>query len=240
MPPSSRGLHIGVFGPGKNAFRAREKYLIVMVLFTFCCVCFIAFFSLPDKGAPSGEAQEPMNKVYRVYKGIQDVGRDLILPAPPINDPDSADGSFGVNPNQHHGVMDKPDPHKIEDKAKLLAQIELDKQIEEIRKRQQQQVLPKPNFDLGDKAAKQEAASKSSSPSSAIAESPKKVSKSESGTPGIPVVQGGEDPTVKDKRDTVKSVRCSFIIKIFSILAVNCTYSQCHEPCIGHGTHKLD
>ncbi len=42
-----------------------------MVLFTFGCVCFGAIFFLPDKGPPSGEVQEPMNKVYRVYKGIQ-------------------------------------------------------------------------------------------------------------------------------------------------------------------------
>jgi hypothetical protein len=61
----------------------------LLVLFTFCCVCFIAFFSLPDKG----ETREPMNKVYRVYKGIQDVGRDLILPAPPIGDNEFGDGS---------------------------------------------------------------------------------------------------------------------------------------------------
>ncbi len=134
MPPTSRGIHIGnVFGPGKNAFRAREKYLILMVLVTFGCVCFGAIFFLPDKGLPAGaatgEQQEPMNKVYRVYKGIQDVGRDLILPAPPIHDPESEDGDSALNPNLRHGVLDRPDPHKIEDKAKLLAQIELDNQV---------------------------------------------------------------------------------------------------------------
>ena len=81
MPPTSRGIIGNVFGPGKNAFRAREKYLILMVLVTFGFVCFGAIFFLPDKGLPTGavdESQEPMNKVYRVYKGIQDVGRDLV------------------------------------------------------------------------------------------------------------------------------------------------------------------
>ena len=216
MPPSSRGIHVSsVFGPGKNAFRSREKYLIVMVLFTFCCVCFIAFFSLPDKGSPvSGEGREPMNKVYRVYKGIQDVGRDLILPAPPIDDPEASDGGQGLNPNNnHHGVLDKPDPHKVEDKAKLLAQVELDKQIDEIRKRQQQQVLPKPNLDLGDDKSKQESSSKSSSSASsaAVVNPPKKVVKPAS---GVPLVQGGEDPAVRDKRDTVKAVS----VQLFSHL----------------------
>jgi hypothetical protein len=130
MPPTSRGIQIGnVFGPGKNAFRAREKYLILMVLVTFGCVCFGAIFFLPDKGLSEGAQEVPMNKVYKVYKGIQDVGRDLILPAPPIHDPESEDGDSALNPNLRHGVLDRPDPHKIEDKAKLMAQIELDNQV---------------------------------------------------------------------------------------------------------------
>jgi hypothetical protein len=70
-----------------------------------------------------------MNKVYRVYKGIQDVGRDLILPAPPILDPEAGDAEAVLNPNLRHGVLDRPDPHKVEDKAKLLAQIEMDQQV---------------------------------------------------------------------------------------------------------------
>ena len=40
------------------------------------------------------------------------------------------DGDSGLNPNIRHGVLDRPDPHKVEDKAKLLAQIELDNQVD--------------------------------------------------------------------------------------------------------------
>lgn len=122
MPPTSRGL----FGPGKNAFRAREKYLILMVLATFAFICFGAIFFLPEK---SSKELSSHNKVYRVYKGIQDVGRDLILPPPPPFD-DAVDGvEINVKLNFHHGVIDKPDPHKVEDKAKLLAQVELDREV---------------------------------------------------------------------------------------------------------------
>jgi len=121
MPPTSRGL----LGPGKNAFRSREKYLILMVLATFAFICFGAIFFLPEK---SSKELSAVNKVYRVYKGIQDVGRDLILPPPPLFD-DSDGLELNVKQNFHHGVIDKPDPHKVEDKAKLLAQVELDREV---------------------------------------------------------------------------------------------------------------
>jgi hypothetical protein len=102
------------------------------------------------------------------------------------------------------------DPHKVEDRAKLLAQIELDNQIDEIRKRQQQQVLPKPNLDPEKPKLDPEVVKSSSSSSAApvVVVSPvKKSEKSSSGQLKSPVLQGGEDPTVKDKRDTVRAVR---------------------------------
>jgi len=122
MPPTSRG----VFGSGRNAFRTREKYLILLVLATFGFFCFGAIFFLPDKGSLGAGEEVPSNKVYRVYKGIQEAGRDLILPLPPLNEPQN-DGLSRAN--FHHGVIDRPDPHKVEDKAKLLAQVELDAQV---------------------------------------------------------------------------------------------------------------
>ena len=64
-------------------------------------------------------SSQNMNRVYRVYKGLQDAGRDILLPAPPLESGDD----LGQVPNHHHGVIDKPDPHKVEDRAKLLAQI---------------------------------------------------------------------------------------------------------------------
>jgi len=121
MPPTSRG----VFGSGRNAFRTREKYLILLVLTTFGFFCFGAIFFLPDKGTLAAGDEVSMNKVYRVYKGIQEAGRDFMLPPPPIVDPQSD----GANLNFHHGVIDRPDPHRLQDKAKLLAQVELDAQV---------------------------------------------------------------------------------------------------------------
>ncbi len=45
-----------------------------------------------------------------------------------------------------HGVIDRPDPHRVDDKARLQAQIEMDHEIQELRNRQQKQVLDKPNM----------------------------------------------------------------------------------------------
>ena len=51
-----------------------------------------------------------MNRVYQVYKGLQDAGRDILLPAPPLA---SFDGQEkGHIPNHGHGQIDRPDPHK--------------------------------------------------------------------------------------------------------------------------------
>lgn len=89
---------------------------------------------------------------------------------------------------------------------RLLAQIEMDMEINDIKKRQQQQVLQKPNL------------SKSSSPSSKGPKSPiegehKAVSHKTNGSGAVaggPKVQLGEDPDpeVRKKRDKVYSV-CS-------------------------------
>ena len=85
-------------------------------------------------------------------------------------------------------------------------------QIDEIRKRQQQQVLPKPNLDLVEKQESENKSEikKSSSVSSIQVNPVKKPEKPvSSGQLKDPVLQGGEDSTVKDKRDTVKAVRTS-------------------------------
>ena len=65
-----------------------------------------------------------------------------------------------------HNVLDRPDPHKVDDKARLLAQIEMDEEIERLRKKKREelnkQVLPKPN-NLQPQVDKKAAASPSSS-----------------------------------------------------------------------------
>ena len=59
MPPSSRGgmgLMSSLMGPKSAAsFRPKEKYLIFLVLATFCFVCFGAIFFLPNTDSKSGE-----------------------------------------------------------------------------------------------------------------------------------------------------------------------------------------
>ena len=56
MPPNSRGgLISALMGPKSAAsFRPREKYLIILVLATFCFVCFGAIFFLPTTDSKSG------------------------------------------------------------------------------------------------------------------------------------------------------------------------------------------
>ena len=40
-----------------------------------------------------------------------------------------------------HGVIDKPDPHRAEEVEHLKSRVDLDNEIEEIKKRQEQQVM---------------------------------------------------------------------------------------------------
>ena len=211
MPPNSRGLGShGYYGMGGNpvlaisGFRPKEKYLIFLVLITFLFVCFSAVFFLPDKLVD--EKGGHGNRVYRVYKGLQDAGRDFILPAPPVataipigkvgtgKDPESV---LELNPNVRHGEHGMLDKHKTEDKSRLLAQIELDEQIKILRQKQQQQVLPKPNI------------IKANSPANNI--QPQKMPSIEKETMSkydnaVPLIINGEDHDVADKRDHVEGV----------------------------------
>ena len=223
MPPNSRGLgSYGYSSMGSNpvltisGFRPKEKYLIFLVLATFLFVCFAAVFFLPDKRIDDKGINA--NKVYRVYKGLQDAGRDFILPAPPLatvipsgragtgKDPESV---IELNPNVRlgeHGVVDK---HKIEDKSRLLAQIELDEKINELRRKQQQQVLPKPNI-IKPNIPSSENSYKGGLNAQVIGTNKKNPIKNkqliDEANLITPLIIGGEDPSVADKRDHVKGV----------------------------------
>ena len=213
MPPNSRGLGShGYYGIGGNpvlaisGFRPKEKYLIFLVLATFLFVCFAAVFFLPDKLVDDKRGNG--NKVYRVYKGLQDAGRDFILPAPPVatvvpigkigtgNDPESV---LELNPNVRHGEHGSVDKHKIEDRSRLLAQIELDEQIKVLRQKQQQQVLPKPNIIKPNSPANTNPLQEDNKPQK-VDEFIEPLDNT------APLVIGGEDPTVVDKRNHVKGV----------------------------------
>ena len=179
--------------------RTREKQLFILALGTISFLCFGSIWFLPEKPGPGG-------KVKVVRDKLQEQVENLILPPPP----EDVGGDVNINPNIRHGVIDKPDPHRLEEKAQLDAQIELDEEIKRIRKNQEQQVLAKPNFDK----EKENKKSSSSAPEAALdnkfakpANKPdEEVAKSNNMEPKI---QGGEDKdaSARERRDHVKGVR---------------------------------
>jgi len=185
MPPNSRGM-----------CRTREKQLFILALGTICFLCFGSIWFLPEKQGPGG-------KVKVVREKLQQQVENLILPPPP----EDLQGDININPNIRHGVIDKPDPHRAEEKAQLDAQIELDEEIKRIRKNQEQQVLAKPNFDKQKEGVK----SSSSSPEALDKKFAKPDKKSDSDVQtnnDAPKIQGGEDSdaTAKQRRDHVKQM----------------------------------
>ncbi|XP_059082590.1 mannosyl-oligosaccharide alpha-1,2-mannosidase IA-like [Tigriopus californicus] len=169
---------------GRGFFRPREKSLILLVMVTFACVCFGAIFFLPEKSALGLGAMDDLheNRVYRVYQELKNAGQDFIIPAPPRLDPAE------LNPNLRHGVIDRPDPHQAQDKARLLAQIEMDLEIKELRQKAAgQRVLDKPQLDLAQRSSSASPAHPPVPPVASI------------------VIQGGSDadPDVQKRRETV-------------------------------------
>ena len=59
--------------------RPKERVLVLLILGTFGFVSFATIWYLPDKQMNGANA----NKVYNVYKKMEEAGRDLILPPPP-------------------------------------------------------------------------------------------------------------------------------------------------------------
>lgn len=197
-----------VMGPKSAAsFRPKEKYLIFLVLATFGFVCFGAIFFLPTEKTGSDSPEQPnMNRVYRVYKQLHEDVQDILLPAPPLNN-DKNDAAPQINPhlNHHGGVLDRPDPHKIADRAQLLANIEMDSQLEELRRKQidqqNKQVIPKPVIkDNNIPAQVDKVGQKASSSELAPIEAPRGHNE--------PKITGGQDPNpdVRKKRDHVKEM----------------------------------
>ena len=156
-----------------------------------------------------------MNRVYQVYKGLQDAGRDILLPAPPLASFDGQEG--GHVPNHGHGQIDRPDPHKVEDRIKLLANIEMDEDLIRLRekqiKEQQKQVLPKPNIDNNNAIKDHEKIKikEGGMSSSEVVPADDEINKVQ-GDLDKPRIQGGQDHNsqAQKRRDTVKGVRSIF------------------------------
>ena len=112
--------------------RSKERVLLGFVCFGLVVACFGTVFFLPE--LRTGFALPSINSVYNVYKNVQKGGPEFILQLPPLAKDDIHDGRS----QQHHGQIDKPDFHLLEDQARLKAKIE----TEEMQN--QMKVLPKP------------------------------------------------------------------------------------------------
>lgn len=188
----------------RRSFRPREKYLILLVFMTFGVVCFGAFFFLPEFRGASGT----VNSVYNVYKHMQKAGPELLIPAPPHAD-DVSEIPWGGKVHRHGGV-DHLDPHRDEDRAKLLAKIE---EAEENGDRMRnQKVLERPDVVVPvvsvSAAMKTEKAPESVLEEIASQKQEKIVTIPPAPSNHYPDVNGGEDPdrSAKERRLKVKEV----------------------------------
>lgn len=186
----------------RRSFRPREKYLILLVFLTFGVVCFGAFFFLPEfRGGGT------VNSVYKVYKHMQKAGPELLIPAPPHGEEVSeTPGKLGLIRHD----FDEQDPHKIEDKAKLLAKIAEDTEMD----RKNQKVLERPDVvDAGFKVSfststKTEEPIKQIENAIADVEVPKILTVPPLESDHYPVITGGEDPdpVVRSRREVIKEM----------------------------------
>ncbi|KAG5890306.1 hypothetical protein JTB14_017620 [Gonioctena quinquepunctata] len=103
----------------RRSFRAREKYVIFLVFFTFGLVCFGTFFYLPEFRTV-GTAES----VYKVYDQIKRAGPELLIPPPP-----HLEDSREAPKLLRHEEDFREDPHLIGDRAKLRAKIEQDGEL---------------------------------------------------------------------------------------------------------------
>jgi len=186
------GHLITFLSPGRGGLRSKEKQIIILILAVFSCIWIGAVFFLPDRNSEGGKVRI----VNDFRKNVQEAAEGIILPPPP------ADSVVNANPNIRHGVIDKPDPHKVAELENLNAQIELDEEIERIRQNQAKQVLAKPNLD------REKAPERSSEKSFQSNDLAKPQQKPVQETAGSPLINGGEDKdsTARERRDYVKKM----------------------------------
>jgi len=220
-------------------FRPREKSLILLVLATFGFVCFGAIFFLPDKSSIEGG-----NKVKRVYAELGAAGREFMLPPPPSNQL--------ANPNARLGDEDLPDHHALEDRARLMARVELDAAVDKRRRKhmedQQKEVLPKPNLNPPDVKPPKQSSSSSPKPFTA-----RRKKNGQKGQEREPLVEGGEDADgeARERRNKVAEVsfadfyqRSMVSFFAFYVLSVYFVFNVAHSPYLlpreTHLLHSVD
>lgn len=103
-----------------------------------CWTCSRLFWhSLLPPELRTGMDLPSIKSVYNnVYQQVQKAGPEFILQLPPLEKDDKHPDGAGF---QHHGQIDKPDFHLLEDQARLKAKIEDEEH-------NQQKVLPRPNI----------------------------------------------------------------------------------------------
>lgn len=178
-------------------WRSKERVLLGFVCFGIVIACFGTVFFLPD--LRTGIALPSIDSVYKVVQQVQKVGPELILQVPPLARDDPHDGR-----NQaHHGQIDRPDIHLLEDQARLRAKIEYDEKMEQ----NQQKVLPRPVIpqarDTSESTSRDRAAASDSSVSN---NSDGKGAGNQQAR--FPVIRGGisSDPDLQKKRETVRQM----------------------------------
>ncbi|VVC95032.1 unnamed protein product [Leptidea sinapis] len=188
----------------RRSFRLREKYLIISVLLTFGIVWLGASFYLPEFKSSSSVN----DSVYSVYKRIQKVGPELLMP-PPLAHNDLS--NFPVVGIVRHGE-EGDDPHIVEDRNRLQAKIDEDMGMK-VLERPQFEVAPsgsssrgpsKPPVDAIEEPSLNHNINKDASPSG-----PKSVDSSHK---YIIQVDSNSDADVRKKRETVKEVSFSSLI----------------------------
>lgn len=96
----------------KSFPKSSEKFLIVLVLLTFCFVCFCGLFYLPDFGSKT--------RALDVYQQFKQAAPDMFIPAPPIDKPHHQAHHHRGDDGPNNGV--DTEGHVI-DRAKLEAKI---------------------------------------------------------------------------------------------------------------------
>ena len=109
MPPSSRGgmgLMSSLMGPKSAAsFRPKEKYLIFLVLATFCFVCFGAIFFLPNTDSKSGEKILIVLLMSSPSSKIEKSERSANANCSPIPQLGDGESKWRVHEDAHHDAV---------------------------------------------------------------------------------------------------------------------------------------
>lgn len=107
----------------RRSFRPREKYLILLVFLSFGLISFALIYYLPEFKSANRPTENSVYKVVGLLKSIQNAGPELLIPAPPHGEEVSDIPGKLVHGVLRHSVESHHDPHRLEDRAKLLAKI---------------------------------------------------------------------------------------------------------------------